>query len=90
MKNMKHFVLGIALFVSGVIGFVGWSIACVCSESSGVYDSVFSYADCGADIIVLSVYAAMSGIGLLIALLSMREKAERDAGSDKKPEKKNK
>ena len=27
MKNMKRFVLGIALFVSGVIGFVGWSIA---------------------------------------------------------------
>ena len=73
---MKRFILGLVLLGSGIVGFVGFLIACV--KKGGVYSgSVFCYVNAPLDWIILSVYAMMSVVGFILALVAMKEKKEK-------------
>lgn len=72
---MKKLLYGLGLFLSGVIGFVGWACAVTQSVERGARSTVFSCFN-EWEALFLLVFAAMAVLGLIIA---------RRAAKDDKP-----
>lgn len=64
---MKKLLFALGLFLGGIIGFVGWSIAVVQKTQPGSNSTVFGCFH-GIDWLVLAIYAALSLVGLLLAI----------------------
>lgn len=67
---MKKLLFGLTLFISGVIGFVGWSIAVTQMAREGVYSMVF---ECFGDFdwIILCIFMIMSIVGLVLSIIEV-------------------
>ena len=64
---MKKLILGSALLISGVIGFVGWCIAAAQKVEPGAVSNILGCFN-GIEWIVLAVFAIMAVVGLFIAI----------------------
>ncbi len=69
---MKKMILGTGLLLSGVVGFTGWCIAATQTVEAGSKSSILGCLN-GKDWIVLFVFAAMTIVGLVIAIRAMKE-----------------
>ena len=63
---MKKLIFGLGLLLSGVIGFVGWSIAVTQTVQPGARSDVFGCCD-GLELGVLLVFVVMLVAGLIIS-----------------------
>lgn len=68
---MKKIILGCTLLLSGIIGFVGWAIACVCRGNGG-YSSVLLYLGDEHGIIASS-FIIMTVVGLVMAFWEIKK-----------------
>jgi uncharacterized membrane protein len=68
---MKKTILGSALMLSGVIGFVGWIIACTNTVESGAWSGILGNLK-GADFIVSIIFIVISVLGFLVTLRSIK------------------
>lgn len=64
---MKKLIFGLGLLLSGIIGFVGWSIAAALTVQPGSRSEVFGCFD-KFESMVLVVFVAMAVMGLVIAI----------------------
>lgn len=64
---MKKLLFALTLLLSGVIGFVGWTIAVVCNCQPGANSMVFGCFR-GAEWVVLVLFAALAVFGLILAI----------------------
>jgi uncharacterized membrane protein len=70
---MKKTILGSALMLSGVIGFVGWIIACTNTVESGAWSGVGVLGNLkGADFIISIIFIVISVLGFLVTLRSIK------------------
>ena len=67
---MKRMLFGTGLLLSGVVGFVGWSIAVALTVEAGARSRIWGCLD-GGEWIVLLVFAAMAAAGFLVALTEL-------------------
>lgn len=70
---MKKIVVFCTAFLGGIIGFVGWIIACA-SQSSGKSEVLFSLH--GTDYIFAFVFLAIALAGGIAAILECYKKSE--------------
>lgn len=70
---MKKILLFISIFVSGLIGAIGWIIANVLLRSGGATSVAGALNGPVADILILLLFVAMSAIGLWLAILEVTE-----------------
>lgn len=68
---MKNFIFALSLWFGGLIGFVGWAIACTAKVDGGV-SRVFSCVR-GMDGVILAFFAILALIGLIWAYLEMKK-----------------
>lgn len=68
---MKKLIFGLGLLLSGVIGFVGWSVAVTQTVQPGARSSVFGCFT-GSEWLVLAVFAVMAVVGLFIAIKEVK------------------
>lgn len=69
---MKKMIFGVGLLLSGVIGFVGWSIASVLTVQPGASSTVWGCLH-GEDWIALLIFAVIAIAGLIAAIRAMKE-----------------
>ena len=69
---MKRVVIGAAMLLSGVIGLVGWFIACALTVQLGARSRVWGCLD-GMEWLPVIVFSALAAYGLIIALKSCKE-----------------
>lgn len=67
---MKKLLFALGLLLSGVIGFVGWTIAVVCNCQPGANSVVFGCFR-GAEWGVLVLFAALAVVGLVLAIRAL-------------------
>ncbi len=70
---MKKMIFGTGLLLSGVVGFAGLCIAATQTVEAGSRSSVLGCLH-GEDWIVLLAFAAMTIVGLVIAIRAIKEK----------------
>ena len=68
---MKKVIIGAAMLLSGVIGFVGWFIACALTVQPGARSRVWGCVN-GGEWIPAIVFAALAVYGFFIALKSIK------------------
>ena len=66
-EYMKKIVFGSALMLSGVVGYVGWLIACVHKTAGGSFSRVLSYPQ-GSDYLVGGLFIALGIIGIAVCV----------------------
>ena len=64
---MKKVITGAAMLLSGVIGLVGWFIACALTVQPGARSRVWGCLD-GGEWIPVIVFAALAIYGLVLVL----------------------
>lgn len=69
---MKKVIAGAAMLLSGVIGFVGWFIACALTVQPGAWSRVWRCFD-GAEWIPVIVFLALAVYGLVLLLKNLKE-----------------
>ena len=69
---MKTVITGAAMLISGVIGFVGWFIACALTVQPGARSRVWGCLN-GMEWIPVIVFTVLSVCGLLLALKGMKD-----------------
>lgn len=69
---MKKVVIGAAMLLSGVIGLVGWFIACTLTVKPRGRSRVWGCLD-GMEWLPVIVFAALAIYGLILALKSCKE-----------------
>ena len=69
---MKRVVIGTAMLLSGVIGLVGWFIACALTVQPGARSRVWGCLD-GMEWLPVIVFSALAAYGLIVALKSCKE-----------------
>lgn len=72
IKIMKKFILGIALFIAGIIGFVGWIIACVLKIQPGSISVVFNSLN-GSDMVITGIFVVMALVGLILSIIESKK-----------------
>ena len=65
---MKKMVFGLGLLLSGIIGFAGWCIAAVHKVEPGARSRILGCIN-GEEWIVLSLFAVMAVVGLVISVI---------------------
>ncbi len=69
---MKKFILGISLFVGGIIGFVGWTIS-----NAIIYTGLPGIGLVGSlkssELLVLGVFVVMGLVGLFISFFECKK-----------------
>ncbi len=66
--NMKRFILGISLFIGGIIGGLGWIIANMIIFSNGGVSSVSSGLSASGGGFIAGIFVVMAIAGLGIAI----------------------
>ena len=69
---MKKVVIGAAMLLSGVIGLVGWFIACALTVQPGARSRVWGCLD-GMEWLPVIVFSALAASGLILALKNCKE-----------------
>ena len=69
---MKRVVIGAAMLLSGVIGLVGWFIACALTVQPGARSRVWGCLD-SMEWLPVIVFSALAAYGLIVALKSCKE-----------------
>ncbi|MBQ8278695.1 MAG: hypothetical protein IJZ23_02535 [Roseburia sp.] len=69
---MKKVITGVAMLLSGVIGFVGWFIACALTVQPGARSRVWGCLN-GMEWIPVIVFAVLAIYGLVLALKSCKD-----------------
>jgi len=69
---MKKVITGAAMLISGVIGFVGWFIACALTVQPGARSRVWGCLN-GMEWIPVIVFTVLAVCGLLLALKGMKD-----------------
>lgn len=67
---MKRFILGIALFLGGIIGWAGWIIACMVIIQPGGVSSVASGL-ASSGMLVAALFLLLAAGGLVLAVYDM-------------------
>lgn len=69
---MKKFILGISMFLGGIIGAVGWMISCaiINQNLSGFELIEVLYR---SDLIIFVIFVVMTLVGLVISFLQCRK-----------------
>ena len=67
---MKKVILGAAMLLSGVIGFVGWCIACALTVQPGARSRVWGCMN-GSEWLPVIVFVLLSVCGLVLAIKNM-------------------
>lgn len=71
---MKKFILGVSMLLSGVIGFVGWIIACVIKVQPGSNSQVIACLN-GTDYIFAAIFLILAIIGLFVAIFETKKES---------------
>ena len=69
---MKKVIFGAAMLISGVIGLVGWFIACALTVQPGARSRVWGCLD-GMEWIPVIVFATLAVYGLVIAMKNCQD-----------------
>lgn len=69
---MKKFLLGCFVFLGGIIGFVGWIIACATLKSGGIRDVLGSLSST-TDYVIVIFFAIMAVGGICVAISEMKK-----------------
>ena len=69
---MKKVITGATMLISGVIGFVGWFIACALTVQPGARSRVWGCLN-GMEWIPVIVFTVLAVYGLLLALKGMKD-----------------
>lgn len=69
---MKKVISGAAMLISGVIGFVGWFIACALTVQPGARSRVWGCLN-GMEWIPVIAFTVLAVCGLVLALKGMKE-----------------
>ena len=69
---MKKVIIGATMLLSGVIGLVGWFIACALTVQPGARSRVWGCLD-GMEWIPVIVFVALAAYGLLLALKNCKD-----------------
>ena len=69
---MKRVIIGAAMLISGVIGFVGWFIACALTVQPGARSRVWGCLD-GMEWVPVIIFAALAVYGLVVALRNCKD-----------------
>ena len=69
---MKKVILGAAMLMSGVIGLVGWFIACALTVQPGARSRVGGCLN-GMEWMPVIIFAALAVYGLIVAIKNGRE-----------------
>lgn len=72
---MKKVITGAAMLLSGVIGFVGWFIACALTVQPGARSRVWGCLN-GMEWIPVISFTVLAVYGLVLALKGMKEDKE--------------
>ena len=77
MKNlevlsMKKVILGAAMLISGVIGLVGWFIACALTVQPGARSRVWGCLN-GMEWFPVTVFVVLAVYGLVIAMKNCKD-----------------
>lgn len=69
---MKKVIFGAAMLISGVIGLVGWFIACALTVQPGARSRVWGCLD-GMEWIPVIVFATLAVYGLVVAMKNCQD-----------------
>lgn len=69
---MKKVIFGAAMLISGVIGLVGWFIACALTVQPGARSRVWGCLD-SMEWIPVIVFAALAVYGLVVAMKNCKD-----------------
>ena len=73
MKPLKQLLFGAVLLEGGILGFVGFLIACTQKVAPGARSTVLGCVHGAKDWIFVLGFAAMAVVGLVIAVKSLSE-----------------
>ena len=71
MKHLKQLLLGAVLLEGGILGFVGFLIACTQKVVPGAISTVLGCVHGAKDWIFVLGFAAMAVVGLVVAVKSL-------------------
>lgn len=72
---MKKIILGASMLLSGIIGFVGWIIACVIKVQPGSNSQVIGCLY-GTDYIVAAIFLVLAIVGLFITISEAKKRID--------------
>ena len=70
---LKNMIFGCSLMLGGVIGLVGWSIACSATVQHGAVSSVFSAINTVDEYFVFILFLLMLISGIIYSIKTIRE-----------------